>query len=91
MSIDRSSIPHRMECIRVYQNDIGDLEFEFVCPQCGYQEVMSLFDSFSRQDFYVSHMDDVDGTKYLSINFQITEPEVPQCFKEFFETLEDDS
>jgi predicted RNA-binding Zn-ribbon protein involved in translation (DUF1610 family) len=91
MSADNNSKPHRMECVRVYQNEIGDLEFEFVCPECGYEEVLSLFDSFARGDFYVSHMDDVDGASYLSINLQTNESDLPQCFKDFFDSLENDS
>jgi hypothetical protein len=85
-----TSMPHKMECVRVYQNSIGDLEFEYVCPECGYTEVLSLFDSFANGDFFVSHTRDVDGSSYLSINFQSEESEIPQCFKDFFESLEDD-
>jgi len=91
MPVDSSSKPHRMECVRVYQNEIGDLEFEFICPECGFGEVLSLFDSFVRLDFYVSHMNDSDGSTYLSINLKTNESEIPQCFKDYFENLEDDN
>ena len=88
MAEHSTSMPHKMECVRVFQNELGDLEFEFVCPECGYSEVLSLFDSFARGDFFVSHMHDVDGSSYLSINFQTEESEIPQCFKDFFESLD---
>lgn len=80
-----------MECVRMFQNEIGDLEFEYVCPECGYSEVLSLFDSFARGDFFVSHQSDDDGNSYLTINFYSEEFEMPQCFREFFESLEDDN
>lgn len=91
MADNSTSMPHKMECVRVYQNELGDLEFEFVCPECGYSEILSLFDSFAQGEFFVSHMHDVDGSSYLSINFQTEEPDIPTCFKDFFESLEDDS
>lgn len=80
-----------MECVRVYQNELGDLEFEFVCPECGYREIISLFDAFARGDFFVSHMHEADGSSYLSINFQTEEAEIPRCFREFFESLDDNN
>ncbi len=89
MADNSNSMPHKMECVQVYQNELGDLEFEFVCPECGHGEVLSLFDAFAQGDFFVSHMHEDDGTSYLSINFQLDECEIPQSFKEFFESFDD--
>ncbi|UCD41149.1 MAG: hypothetical protein JSV69_11235 [Chloroflexota bacterium] len=91
MTDNSTSMPHKMECVRVYQNELGDLEFEFVCPECGYREIISLFDAFARGDFFVSHMHEADGSSYLSINFQTEEAEIPRCFREFFESLDDNN
>jgi hypothetical protein len=90
MAEHSTSMPHKMECVRVYQNELGDLEFEFVCLECGYGEVLSLFDSFARGDFFVSHMHEVDGSSFISINFQTEESDIPECFKIFIESLDNE-
>jgi len=90
MSVNTDPQHHKMECAQVYQNDSGDLVFEFICPECGYGEILSLFESFASGEIFVSHNDGADGFSYLSINLMKTELELPQCFKDFFDTLEDD-
>ncbi len=91
MSVNTDPQHHKMECVRVYQNDSGDLVFEFVCPECGYGEILSLFESFDNGGIYVSHTIGEDGFSHLSINLMKTEIELPQCFKDFIDTLEDDT
>ena len=45
MSVNTDPQHHKLECVRVDQVD-GELEFEFVCPDCGFRETLSLFESF---------------------------------------------
>lgn len=90
MSVNTDPQHHKLECVRVDQVD-GELEFEFVCPDCGFRETLSLFESFVRGDIYVSHTDGVDGFSYLSINLMRTEQVLPQCFQDFLDNLNDKS
>jgi hypothetical protein len=90
MSVNTDPQHHKLECVRVDQVD-GELEFEFVCPDCGFRETLSLFESFARGDIYVSHTDGVDGFSYLSINLMRTEQVLPQCFQDFLDNLNDKS
>ena len=90
MSVNTDPQHHKLECVRVDQVD-GELEFEFVCPDCGFRETLSLFESFARGDIYVSHTDVVDGFSYLSINLMRTEQVLPQCFQDFLDNLNDKS
>jgi|GEM_PF-3260715 hypothetical protein len=90
MSVNTDPQHHKLECVRVDQVD-GELEFEFVCPDCGFRETLSLFESFARGDIYVSHTDGVDGFSYLSINLMRTEQVLPQCFQDFLDNLKDKS
>ena len=90
MSVNSDPQHHKLECVRVDQVD-GELEFEFVCPDCGFRETLSLFESFARGDIYVSHTDGVDGFSYLSINLMRTEQVLPQCFQDFLDNLNDKS
>jgi len=90
MSVNTDPQHHKLECVRVDQVD-GELEFEFVCPDCGFRETLSLFESFARGDIYVSHTDGVDGISYLSINLMRTEQVLSQCFQDFLDNLKDKS
>ena len=90
MSVNTDPQHHKLECVRVDQVD-GELEFEFVCPDCGFRETLSLFESFARGDIYVSHTDGVDGFSYLSINLMRTEQVLPQCFQDFLDNPNDKS
>ena len=90
MSVNTDPQHHKLECVRVDQVD-GELEFEFVCPDCGFRETLSLFESFARGDIYVSHTDGVDGFSYLSINLMRTEQVLPQCFQDFLDNLNEKS
>lgn len=87
MSVNTDPQHHKLECVRVDQVD-GEFEFEFVCPDCGFRETLSLFESFARGDIYVSHTDGVDGFSYLSINLMRTEQVIPQCFQDFLDDLD---
>ena len=90
MSINTDPKNHRLECVRVDQTYDGDLEFEFVCPDCGFRETLSLYDSFAQGEIYVSHTDGADGSSYISINLMKAKQEIPECFKNFLDALDDD-
>lgn len=88
MPVNSDPQRHRLECIRVDQTYDGDLEFEFVCPDCGFRETLSLYDSFAKGDIFVSHTDGADGSSYLSINLKRTQQNLPECFKNFLDALD---
>jgi hypothetical protein len=90
MSVNTGPQRHRLECIRVDQTYDGDLEFEFICPDCGFREILSLYESFAKGDIYLSHTDGADGSSYISINLMRTQQILPECFKNFLDALDDE-
>ena len=90
MFANSPSQQHEMQYVGVEQKGKWDLEFEFICAECGYRVAIPLFEVLASGDFNVSHADSIDGPPTLLITLQEKNLELPDPFKSFFDALEDD-
>lgn len=79
---------HEMQFVRTERNEKDDIEFEFVCLECGYREVVPFLEVFICGDLSVSHEISNDGGSALLIRVQKGQTNLPECFKDFFGSLE---
>jgi hypothetical protein len=91
MFANSSSQQHEMQYVGIEQKGKWDLEFEFICPDCGYRVAVPLFEVLANGEFTVSHAENIDGPQTLLITLQEKNIELPDVFKGFFDTYEDDA
>jgi len=78
---------HEMAIVRVDKNNAGDLEFEFACSTCDFRETFSFFEILAGADLRISHAESPDGGAALQITLRRREGDLPQCFKDFLDSM----
>lgn len=86
MSIEADTHWHEMDCSRIDKNSNGDLEFEFDCLECDYKKIVPLFEVLAAGDVKVSHTSPDDGPPQLLVTLKQIDIDVPQVFKDFFDS-----
>ncbi len=86
-----SQLPrHPMHCVRMAKKEWGELEFEFLCYECGFRAALAFSEVRARRDLNVSHAYGPAGPEpvYISYGEDRVELPLPQSIRDFLDYLD---
>jgi hypothetical protein len=91
MAVNSEPHQHVMQCVRINPINNSDLEFEFLCPDCGYSVNLPLFEGLATGRINVSHEETQEDNDLLLITLEKEgrEIDLPDVFKNFLDSMMD--